>query len=246
MSPLKQIDGKIEAEGELYLSERFWKDLNEIYSESLEKAVQPLVEAAQEPTPLDWYDIRDYDLSEGRKNFRIDDFPGEGDIVFIISYSGKAEIKFDSPNADSFDLETYKKLKHRYTELFLSNTKQEDASIKLLFGRGDWDLKETVPEIDIAGIVRNDYIEQITDPLKIGQIIKDGHIVPHADIACEKILITGTTRLDQWRSTEDYTFIAPGQILLHATTKLSDWQHPSNMTYIHGGQIYTESITALS
>jgi len=243
MSPINQIDGKIEAGGELYLSQRFWEELNEIYSQSLEKAVQPLIEAAQEPERLDWYDIRDYELSEERKDFRINDFPGEGDIVFVISYTGKAEIKFDSPNADTFDLETYKKLKHRYTELFLSNTKQEEgAKIKLLFGRGDWELTETIPEIDMAGTVRNDYLEEITDPLKIGQIIKDGHIVPHADIACEKILITGTTRLDQWRSTEDYTFIAPGKILLHATTKLSDWQHPSDTTYIHGGQIYTESI----
>ena len=243
MSPLDQIDGKIEAGGELYLTERFWKDLNEIYSQSLEKAVQPLIEAAQEPERLDWYDIRDYDLSEERKDFRINDFPREGDIVFVISYTGKVEIKFDSPNADSFDLETYKKLKHRYTELFLSNTEQEEgAKIKLLFGRGDWELTETIPEIDIAGTVRNDYLDQITDPLKIGQIIKDGHIVPHADIACEKILITGTTRLDQWRSSEDYTFIAPGKILLHAATKLSDWQHPLDTTFIHGGQSYPESI----
>jgi len=94
----------------------------------------------------------------------------------------------------------------------------------------------------LSGTIRNDYLEQITDPLKIAQIIEDGHIKEHADIACEKILISGTKRLDQWRSTEDYTYMAPGMILLHATAKLSDWQHPSGMTYIHGGQIYTESI----
>lgn len=246
MSLLNQIDGKIEAEGEFSLTDRFWKESHEIYRQALEEAVQPLIEALKEPEPLDWYDIRDYDLSEERKDFRINDFPTEGDIVFVISTTGTASVKFDSPNADPFDLSlaAFKKIKHRYSELYLTNEAQSGETLKILFGRGDWDFVEKIPEMDIQGIIRNDYLEQITDPLKIGQIIKDSHIIPHADIACEKILVSETTRLDQWRSTEDYTYIAPGMMLLYATKKLSDWRHPSAMTYIHGGQIYTESIEA--
>ncbi|GAH53834.1 unnamed protein product, partial [marine sediment metagenome] len=157
---------------------------------------------------------------------------------------GSAEIKWDSANADPFDLEIFRKIRQPFEDLYLTNAAQPGKTLKLRIGKGDFDIIKKVSDIDLSGTIRNDYLEQLTDPLKIGQIIKDGHIVPHADIACEKILISGTKRLDQWRSTEDYTFIAPGKILLHATTKLSDWQHPSDTTYIHGGQIYTHSIEA--
>jgi|GEM_PF-4052169 len=242
MSPVEEIDGKIDAKGEFQVSDSFWKKLEEHIDES--PLFDELEKTLKEPEPLSWYDIRDYDLSKARNDEPVTDFPGDGDIVLVISYTGKAEIKFDSPNSDAFDLETYRKIKHTYSSIYLSNTAQSGATIKILFGRGNWDLTETIPEIDLSGTVRNDYLEQITDPLKIGQIIKDGHIIPHADIACEKVLVSGTTRLDQWRSTQDYTYIAPGKILLHSTTKLSDWRHPSDLTLINGGQIFAHSIEA--
>jgi len=233
-----QIDGKVvglDLEGNIFFTPPFFDKIAE--------TVKPLIlEELEKREELGWCHDREYKLDEARTNERIAGFPEKGDCVLVISLDGSAEIKWDSANADAFDLEIFRKIRQPFEDLYLTNAAQPGKTLKLRIGKGDFDIIKTVPEIDLSGLIRNDYLEQITDPLKIGEIIENGHIKPHADIACEKILITGTTRLDQWRSTEDYTYIAPGKILLHAPTKLSDWQHPSDTTYIHGGQIYTESI----
>lgn len=247
MSPPEEIVGKVSAEGEIYFTPKFFEGFGGLIKDIiLEQVVGPLEELLPEPTPLYWHDIREYKLDSARKNERIDDFPDEGDVIYVISISEGASvgIKFDSPNADSFNLslDGYKKIRHSYTDIFLTNDAQSGATIKILFGRGDWDFVEKILEMDIQGTIRNDYLDQLTDPLKIGQIIKDSHIMPHADIACEKILLSGTRRLDQWLSTEDYTYMAPGMILLHGTKKLSDWRHPSDLALFNGGQIFAHSV----
>lgn len=166
MSPIGQIDGKIEAEGEFSFSNQFWEKLEKTFSES--PMFDDLEKILQEPEPLDWYSIRDFDLSTARNNERITDFSGEGDIVLVISYTGKAEIKFDSPNADSFDLETYKEIKHTYTDIFLSNEAQSEATIKVLFGRGDWGFTKRILEIDLHGTVPGGKLNLLTHLLTEG------------------------------------------------------------------------------
>lgn len=89
---------------------------------------------------LYWCDVRDYELDKARRNELVSDFPSEGDVTLIISITGEAEVKFDSPNADSFDLTGYRKMRHRFSNLYLTNEAQAGKTLRLLFGRGDFDL----------------------------------------------------------------------------------------------------------
>lgn len=89
---------------------------------------------------LYWCDVRDYELDKARTDELVSDFPSEGDVTLIISITGEAEVKFDSPNADSFDLTSYRKMRHRFSNLYLTNEAQAGKTLRLLFGRGDFDL----------------------------------------------------------------------------------------------------------
>lgn len=188
---VRQIDGKIEAEGEIRFTERFWKDLEDTISQS--PLLDELMKALQEPEPLDWYDIRNYELSEARNDFRIDDFPDEGDILLVISCTGNASIKLNSRNVDSFDLTEYRRIKHSYTEIYLTNTAQAGARLKLLFGRGDWELEETTPTVDLSGLLDQDNLGQITDPDKLADgLIRAAKIATHA-VEAAKIALNAVT-----------------------------------------------------
>ena len=214
----KEFMGKLEAEGQLYLYDNFFDRIEETTIKPLLEEAERAVKEAQEQE-LGWYDVREYKLDKARSDERITEFLGPGDCVLLLSLDGSAELKFDSPGSFAFDLEVYEEFNHSFEDLYLTNSAQAGKSLKLLFSKGKFKLTKKVPEIDLSGKIRNDYLEQITDPLNIGQIISDGHIVPHANIGCEKILVYGNTRLDKWR-------------------------HPSDFTYIHGGYIYTHSIIA--
>lgn len=230
-------DGKVKAEGEFFFYDKFWKEIEKVGEVTLRKILEKREE-------LGWHQFREYELDKARTNERITDFPEDGDCILVLYIDGSAEIKLNQATADAFDLTIIKRIRHHFEDLYLTNTAQSGLKLKLLIGKGDWQIEETYPQIDLTGSIRNDLLQQITNPDKIGQIIKNSHVIPHADILCEKILLSETTRLDQWRSSEDYTYMDPGRILLHSTTKLSDWRHPSDLTLIAGGQIYTHSIEA--
>ena len=254
MSPEEQFQAKIDAEGKIHFEPSFFEDLGETYREAIERdVVKPFEEAIkqlQEPEPLGWYDIRDFLLDKAREDELITDFPGEGDMVQVLEISEGAvvSIKFDSRNSDPFDLslDGYEEIKHAYTDLYLSNDAQAGGTIKILFARGDWEFKKTVPEIDLQGPIRNDYLEQLTDPLKIGQIIKDSHIVPHANISCEKILIHGNRRLDQIRHPSDYTFIDGRKIYTGSITALQIAALAITTAKLAAGAVTAEKIAALA
>lgn len=240
---ISQTDGKLKTEGEIELYEKFWQRLQKTISES--PLFEKFLEKLKDTSPLYWQDVRKYDLSKARSDELIEGFPSDGDVINVISISDGATcyIKFNSDGAPSFDLSEYKKIRHTYTRVYLSNDAQEGKEIKIQFGRGDYEIREKKPTVNLSGLLSDDNLAQITDPSKIAKIISNEHIRDNADILASKILVWGGTRLSDWRNPEDFTYIDPGRILIHSTTKLSDWRHPTDTTFINGGKIYTGSIT---
>lgn len=179
------IDGEIKAKGELYLYPSFWEKVQESAADIF---IQRAVEALKPLPELEWYSIRDYPLSEARIEFRIDDFPaGGGDVLLILVRTGTASVKFDSPNADSYDLATYRKMRHSYESVYLTNKAQAGKTLRLLFGKGDWDLEQTTPTVDLEGLLQQENLAQITDPEKLADsIIRAAKIATHA-VEAEKI-----------------------------------------------------------
>jgi len=150
-----EFEGKIDAKGEIELYRPFWERLKEVVSAP--EASRRLVEAVGKKRKLDWYDIRDYDLGVERKDEFITDFPRDGDIVLVLECENQTEgqtfIKFNSPNADAFDLAKYRKLRHNFSNLYLTNKKTEDKkTLYLLLGRGDWEVERHHPEEEIMAI----------------------------------------------------------------------------------------------
>ncbi len=233
------VIGKVKAEGELFFYDRFWKEIEKIGEKSLSKLLD------KDKETLGWHHIKEFNLDVARTNERITGLPADGDCIVVVQNDGAAEIKLNHTGADAFDLAVYKRIKHHFEDLYLTNTAQTAGyKLKLIIGKGDWGIEETYPKIDLSGVIRNDLLAQITDANKIGQIISNTHVIAHADIAVEKILVSGSTRLDTWRNTDDLTFIAPGKILLKSSTTLADWRHATDQTFIDGGKIYTHSIEA--
>lgn len=153
-------DGRIEAEGEFTLYESFWKRLEEILQgilspllgpaekpaslEELISAVEEIKELMNDIRGLEWYDIRNYDLSDARSDERVDDLPGDGNLLIPLTLTGTVQVKFDSPTATSFELSEYEPLKLKFDVLYLSNAAQAGKTLKLLIGKGDWELKKKI------------------------------------------------------------------------------------------------------
>lgn len=149
------FEGKIDGKGELELYRSFWDRLKEAVSAP--EVSRRLVKAVGKKKRLDWYSIRNYDLSEKRDDELITDFPRNGDIVLVLECENQTEgetfIKFNSPNSDAFDLAKYRKLRHNFSNLYLTNKATEDKkTLYLLFARGDWDIERHHPEEEIMAI----------------------------------------------------------------------------------------------
>lgn len=137
----KNVDGIVQAEGEFTLYDRFWSRLSDIFTVSA----------------LEWYIIRKYGLETARNNEKISGFPAEGNILIPITLDGTAQIRFETPTAHSFELSEYQPLKLKFTELHLTNTAQAGKTLKLLIGKGDWELiKKTIQPVDIQAQLRSE------------------------------------------------------------------------------------------
>lgn len=139
---------KIPYEVELYLYEKFWKKLEETLFNP--KIFEKLTKLYQEVKELGWYDIREYDLSIERDNEFISGFPSEGDIIIVLYMDGLATIRIDSEAGEPLDLEENDRLRYKFTNLWLSNTSQSGKKLKLLFGKGDFDLEKRVKDYAIG------------------------------------------------------------------------------------------------
>ncbi|GAJ03974.1 unnamed protein product, partial [marine sediment metagenome] len=73
----------------------------------------------------------------------------------------------DSPNADAFDLTVYRKLTHSFESVYLTNEAQAGKTLRLLFGKGNWDVEQTTPTVDLVGLLQQENLAQITDPEKL-------------------------------------------------------------------------------
>lgn len=135
-----EFEGKIDAKGKLELYRPFWERLKELASAP--EVSRRLSEALGKRKALGWYDIRDYDLSIAREDEVIRDFPSGGDCLLIISITSGATVslKFDSPNSDAFDLTEYRRIRHSFDFLYLTNSALSGAAARLLFAKGDFDL----------------------------------------------------------------------------------------------------------
>lgn len=145
-----EFEGKIDAEGKFELTCPFWKKLGNAFAAP--KVSRRLAKAAEKKKRLDWYDIRDFPLDTERKDEFITDFPRRGgDCILVLSISegATAQIKFDNVNSDPFELSEYRKLRHNFSNLYLTNIAQSGATLKLLFGKGDWRVERHHPEEEV-------------------------------------------------------------------------------------------------
>lgn len=169
MSPLG-VDGKIGVEGEIYLNDSFWDKFDEM-----------IKKAAQEREALGWKHENEYKLDNARIDEKISGFPEDGDCIVVLSLDGSAEIKLDSPTADAFDLEVVRRIRQPFEDLYLSNTAQAGKTLNLLIGKGDWELEETTPTVELSGLLQQANLAQITDPDKLADgIIRAAKIATHA------------------------------------------------------------------
>lgn len=142
------FEGKIDAKGEIELYPRFWKELKE----SAFKSFRVLTETLGKKEVLGWYSIRGYPLGTAREDELVTDFPRDGDCLLILSISdgATAGIKFDSPISDSSELSDYRKIRHNFSNLYLTNIAQAGKSLTLLIGKGDWEVERHYPEEEIV------------------------------------------------------------------------------------------------
>lgn len=143
---------KFDASGEITFYQKFWEDIKQITSAP--EVAKRLADAVRKKKRLDWYDIRDYDLSEARDNERITNFPREGDclLVLFITEGATASIRFKTEQDSAFSLADNRKFRHTFDVLYLSNSAQADSTLKLLFGRGDWEVERHHLEEEISSI----------------------------------------------------------------------------------------------
>ena len=103
---------------------------------------------------MDWYQIKRYDLGEARTDYQIKDFPQNGDCIVVLENENteldKTYLKFDSPTAYAFDLYEHKKLRHKFNILYLTNVVASDKKLKLLIGKGDWEITRHYPQEEIV------------------------------------------------------------------------------------------------
>lgn len=176
MSPA--FDGKVGIQGEVTLYPEFWQKVEEtIYSSLFFEKLKQSLEAAGE---LPWYDIREYKLDEARTDELITEFPERGDCLRVLSYTGLATIKFDSPTNPSFNLNTYEKIRWGFNKLYLTNTAQAEKKIEILFAKGDFGLKKAIQPIEPFGELANENLAVLTDWTKIAdELIIARHIAAH-------------------------------------------------------------------
>lgn len=150
---VNEFEGKIDAEGKFELTRPFWKRLGGAFASP--KLSRKLARAAQKKRRLDWYDIRDFPLDTERKDEFITGFPRRGgDCILILSITegATAQIKFDSLNAQAFELSGSRRFRHNFSNLYMTNAAQSGATLKLLFGKGDWEVVRHHPEEKIVAI----------------------------------------------------------------------------------------------
>jgi len=140
--------GKIGFQGKFGFSPDFWNNLEKIVSAP--QVAERLAQALEKKKALEWYDIREYDLSEARDNERITNFPSEGDCLLVLEITEGATAH--SELNTEFSLADNRKFRHKFDVLYLSNTEQDGATLKLLFGKGDWDVEKHYSDQQISAI----------------------------------------------------------------------------------------------
>lgn len=143
-----RTDGILKAKGEFTLYDIFWKRLREEFEHALSILGQV--------GGLEWYDVRRYELDNARTNKKVSEFPAEGNILIPITLDGTAQIKFNSPSEHSFELSEYEPLKLKFNILFLTHSAQSGKTLKLLIGKGDWELpKKVIQPVDLQAQLRS-------------------------------------------------------------------------------------------
>lgn len=101
-----------------------------------------------------WHQIEEFDLREARTNYQIKDFSQDGDCIVVLENENteldKTYLKFDSPAAHAFDLYEHKKLRQKFNILYLTNIVASGKRLKLLIGKGDWEITRHYPQEEIA------------------------------------------------------------------------------------------------
>ncbi len=150
-------DGILKAEGEFTLYPNFWQKLGEEFRNALSTPalLKILNSTLTKIGDLDWYDVRDYKLDTARTDEKITEFSQEGNILIPITLDGTAQIKFKSTSGHSFELSEYDPLKLKFDTLFLTHTAQSGKTLRLLIGKGEWELpKKVIQPVDIQAQLR--------------------------------------------------------------------------------------------
>lgn len=104
----------------------------------------------------DWYQIKQYDLGVERTNHKITDFPDEGNCIVVLENQNatlaQTYIRFNSQSAHPFDLYKRRKLRHKFKTLYLTNSASSDNDLRLLIGKGKWDVERQYPRSEISSV----------------------------------------------------------------------------------------------
>jgi len=145
------FQGKIDAKGKVELYQRFWAKIKELVAAP--EVSERLVKAVGKKKRRDWHSRRRYDLGIARTDELITDFPSDGDCLLVEECENRTEsetfIKFDSRGANTFDLAKYRKIRHNFSNLYLTNVASPGHTLYLLFARGDWDLERHNPQEEV-------------------------------------------------------------------------------------------------
>ncbi len=104
----------------------------------------------------DWYQIKEYKLDNARTNFKITDFPEDGDCILVLLNEdetlSETYIRFNSPTAHQFDIYKYRRLRYKVHTLWLTNVASAGNKIRLLIGKGDWDVERVNPQDEMSAV----------------------------------------------------------------------------------------------
>ena len=147
MAPPGQFDGKIDAQGEFYLYDRFWERGEELLETFAKALAEEIAEAIVEERRARWSSPITVDLTEARTNPEsIGSYTEAGDcILYLPDSTGVATIYLDSPTSHGYRMGVdYEKVRGSFREIFVSNIAQPDCKLYLLVGQGDLRVRSKV------------------------------------------------------------------------------------------------------
>lgn len=160
MTPLGQFDGKIDAQGEFHLYDRFWerleqtilgKELSEVFAKAL---AEEMAKVAVEGRRARWSFPIAVSLTEARTDPKsIGSYPEAGDCILCLPDStGVATIYLNDPTSHGYQMGVdYDRVRGYFHEIYVSNAAQSGCYLYLLIGEGNIEVRYPLRSIGDAG-----------------------------------------------------------------------------------------------